>query len=290
MTYTPLKSILGILFFSCSSLVNAAEVELDHKVSCEQLEKRPVMFKFTVPNEQSQFAIVRADKKDIEGFRLKNSRKTNNERLKFQSQFSIESSSKILEIYQNAKDWKVEAFKNYLFGLFSIYNLTEETGTFCGELNLDEQSLSTGSFIEISIDIDPSKRKLGIGKAATQAVLKNILTPNLGKKGLSVINYKNTSNKSNMRKKGFSESLLPLKYLKSKVEFNNLPSHKINNALGMVPWNFSVDYSVVYVYPIFKSCLTQQAIPLVKALTSGKEEERQQAIKILMHSIDIMNN
>jgi RimJ/RimL family protein N-acetyltransferase len=230
--------------------------------------------------------LVRSHIDDLPGFTLKDQRKDKAERLKFHNQFNIEAADKILTIYQKAEQWKAPSFATYLFGLYSIYQLNETTATFCGEVNLSEENLKQSGFIEMTIDIDPTKRGQKIGTTAIQAVLDHILTPNLGKKQLSVINYHNTSNESIMTKKGFSKSPTTLTHLKSTIAFDNLASHVVHQKAGMTPDNFSVDYSVVYIYPPMTSSITPQALSLVRSLTSSNEEERKDAIMVLTHSID----
>jgi RimJ/RimL family protein N-acetyltransferase len=284
MTSLLSKRILAICLFTYGFNVNAADIQ-DHQISIDKLEHRKQAFRFQTPKD-AKLMLVRSHIDDLPGFTLKDQRKDEAERLKFNNQFNIKAADKALTIYQQAQQWKISSFATYLFGLYSIYQLDEATATFCGEVNLSEESLNQLGFIEMTIDIDPTKRSQGIGTITIQAVLDHILTPNLGKKQLSMINYHNTSNKSAMIKKGFSKSLTALAYLKSTIAFDNLASYIVHQKVGMTPNNFSVDYSVVYTYPPMTSSITPQALPLVRSLTSSSEEERKYAIKVLTHSID----
>ncbi len=280
-----LKNIIGAAILSSNCFVFAADVQ-DHILSTENLEQRQLFIEFTT-NKGIKFALVRANKEDLDGFIAKDKSKSPEEREKFNNQFNIETSKRILEVYQNAQKWSVQAFTTYQFGLFSIYKLEETAGIFCGELYLDDQSLSQSGFVEISIDIAPASRRQGIGKAAKKATLEQLVAPNL-KKTLAYINYSGTTNSKLFSQKGFFQSKKPLMGLKSKVEFSNFPSHAINKGLGLVPENFAIDYSVVYVYPKLPSSITPEALVLVKALTDPNEEKRQEAIQILRYSIDQM--
>lgn len=287
MTSLLSKRMIGILFFAYGFNASAAEPQ-DYQVSIDKLEQRNKVFKFQTPQNDS-FLLVRSHMDDFPGFTLKDQRKGEDERLKFNNQFNIKTANEILTIYNKAEQWKVPGFATYIFGLYSIYQLNGKTSTFCGELNLSEEDLNTSGFVEISIDIDPTKRVQKIGTAAIRTVLDQILTPNSGKKQLQ-INYKSTSNKSTMIKKGFSNSSVAWTHLKSKIEFANLASYIVHQKVGMTPYNFSVDYSVVYIYPPMTSSITPQALNLVSLLTSTNAEERKDAIKILTRSIDHMKS
>lgn len=152
-----IQSLLAGLFLSFGSLVNALDLQ-DHTLPINKLAQRRLVVSFLTSTEEKPFMLVRADMEDLAGFATKNNRKTLQERAKFKNQFNMDSTNKILKTYQNAVKWKAETYTTYLFGLFSIYSLENTTAHFCGEAYLDDQSLNHGGFIEISTDIDPTKK------------------------------------------------------------------------------------------------------------------------------------
>jgi hypothetical protein len=88
--------------------------------------------------------------------------------------------------------------------------------------------------------------------------------------------------------KAIQKSRKPLAMLKSKVSFDNYPSLCLYEKSGFLPWNFSVDYSVVYVYPPKESHISPTAIPYLRMLTNENKDERHKGIQVLEHSIDQM--
>jgi hypothetical protein len=262
-----------------------ADDESTLKLPARSLESRPNFIRFSVGD--APYALVRATEEDGRGFKLKDARKSPAEREKFANQFAIQNSLNTLIVYKMGS--RHNEFRNYLFGLYSIFALSPDaTGTFVGELILDEFELSSDGCVEISIDVDPAFRKKGIAFASTKAALSGIIDPNLGKKSLVFDNRAVQSKIAKTFQRAFLPSEKPLTMLKSKVAFDNFPSLLLNRKLPFSLWNFAVDYSLVYAYPPRESDVQPAAIPYVKMLFNSNEAERQEGIRVLRNSIDEM--
>lgn len=282
-----INKLLFTLTVLCLAPTLAADVleksESNFEITVEALTKRSPLINFNVKDKL--YALVRSTVEDMQGFRLKDARKPAEERRAFANQFGLNCSLPLLSIYQLASTHP--NFKSYLMGLYSIYALdTNKKGTFVGELIIDERDLSESGMLEIGYDIDITMRRKGIALEAIGAVVKQIINIHLGKEMFVFDHEAAQSRVKATFQKAIQKSRKPLATVKSKVSFDNYPSLRLQEKSGFSPLKFSVDYSVVYVYPPQESHISSTAIPYLKMLTNENKDERQKGIQVLRHSID----
>ncbi|WP_338453537.1 hypothetical protein [Candidatus Bealeia paramacronuclearis] len=225
---------------------------------------------------------------------LKNANKDQEERIKFANQFGLSHGLKTLETYKMLSEWNIPAFKDYKFGLFSIYQLNESNNkaSYVGELNLDESNLSTNGSVEASYDIEPTVRNQGIAKAAMLTVMIKLFKP-LEKTSPWQMDYASLSNKQKANSTGFKKSTKVLSFMKLKIGPDNLYSTILANRLNFQFYNLGADYSVVYSWPPQKSPIPEiaftQLTPFIKNLISSNENDRQIAIQTIIKTVDRAN-
>lgn len=277
-----------ILFINVSSSYSAASLdtwpkEKFHQLPAASIAARPQYIEFTIDGQT--FAIARTLKEDFHGFKKKDEKKTEAERTKFSAQFGLGHSIQIMGLHQRALENVPDEFKCYSFGLFSIFAIDGENAAFVGELNLCDAEISTDGSAEISIDIDPDARRKKIGFCAQQKAIAALIDPALNKK-VMVIDY------SRIRERDyghvFSESVSCLTRLKSKVDFDNLPSLRINKTLGFCMWNFTVGCEISYVYPPIETAMTEGGLRYARMLLSDRPSERAESISVLTASLAAM--
>jgi hypothetical protein len=280
-----LLSILTVLFICFGSkAVLACDVGPGHHtVETASLKARHVYIEFTA--QDKSYALVRAATFDENGFVLKDKQKSAAERKKFDTQFDLKSAVETLKLYDIADKLRLNQFKEYQFGLFSIYQLGKEHATFVGEVNLGDQDILSAQFAELTLDIAPSYRNQKIGRSVVEAVLNKILKPALGQQPW-VINYMALrGHKKHAEQNSFTRAKTPLTMVKSKVHFDNFPSHLIHKRLNFRPWHISADYSLVWVYPPAPIKLLLQAMPFVEQLTSMDASQREEGVAVLTNSV-----
>ena len=255
------------------SMVHTKETDKSASIKTEEvLFNRTVHLPFDANGVKH--ILVRSSLEDFEGFQLKDTRKTREERKKFEEQFSLVTAKRLMTIYDKIiPQFNLEdIFKEYRLGLFSIYRQEANNSyIFVGELNIDDSPNSIFPDqqleLEITLDIDPLYRNKGISKAVCSTVLQSLYPP-LQQSPRWLIDWKKIQ-PHRERKDFFYESIKPFSSVVAIVDLDNKYSHKTFQSLGFTPYNATNNNEIFYIYPPCQTNLTREGFEYVKRLASS---------------------